>query len=170
MLNAPHLAMHFASFGPNDPRGAQCIPQPRAPILFAPTRNLLLVTGTPKPPPSSSIASLSITRACHRARGGAGSRSADPYRQATSRALPYTHSSRSHIVVCGVIYVPACTYRATCCRLGRVSMAGPVRDFRCCHHRRPHSAEWRWDVEAELPEPALRSISLSVSSLLLSSQ
>ena len=130
-----------ASFGSNDPRGAQYIPQPRAPVC---------VHTKPASRPWDSKATAIIfhsifvhnasTRTCHRARGGAGTRNTDPCRQEISRALPYTYSSRSHIVVCGAIYVPACTYRAACCRLGRVSMAGPARDFRCCHHRRPHGA------------------------------
>src|SRR5712671_5927086 len=115
--------------------------------LFAPTRlgNLLLVPGTPE---ATAIVFHTIfvynasTRTCHLCEGWRRDPERRPLQTSDVPRSPllYTHSSRSHIVVCGAIYVRAYSCRATCCRLGRVSMAGPARDFRCCHHRRPTGA------------------------------
>jgi len=59
MLNTSHLAMHLLKLDPTTPEAPNVFLN--LACLFAFTQTLLLVTGTPKLPPSSSIASLSIT-------------------------------------------------------------------------------------------------------------
>jgi hypothetical protein len=57
-LNASRLVLHLLHLDPMTPEAPNVFLNLAR--LFAPTRTLLLVPGTPKPPPPSSIQSLSI--------------------------------------------------------------------------------------------------------------
>jgi len=135
----------LASFGPNDPRGTQCIHSSTSRACLPPhdSETCFSSPGPPKPPPSSSIPSLSITHLrepviC--ARGGAGTRSADPCRQATSRALPYCILiPRDHTLWCveRFMFVPtaaapraadwdACLWQVQLVTFGAATIGGPT--------------------------------------------
>jgi len=57
-LNASRLALHLLHLDPMTPEAPNVFLNLAR--LFAPTRTLLLVPGTPKPPPPTSVLSLSI--------------------------------------------------------------------------------------------------------------
>src|SRR5260221_14685987 len=58
MLNASRLSLHMLHLDPGTPDAPNVFLNLAR--LFAPTRTVLLVPGTPEPPPLSSIPSLSI--------------------------------------------------------------------------------------------------------------
>ncbi|KAH9963745.1 hypothetical protein BC827DRAFT_1190585 [Russula dissimulans] len=162
MLNASRLAMHLLHLDPTTPESPNVFLNLAR--LFAPTRTLLLVPGTPKPPPLSSIPSLSIAhvrdpvivRAV--APGPRTPIPADKRRPSLSPIL----IPRDHTLWCveRFTFVPApvapraadwdaCLWQVQLETFGTATVGGPT------------VPEWRWDIGSELPEPALRSISLS---------
>ena len=167
-LNASRLALHLLHLDPATPEAPNVFLNLAR--LFAPTRTLLLVPGTPKPPPLSSILSLSIAHirdpvilqmaAPRHGTGIAPSKG----RLATPAVLSPMLILRDHPLWCTerFAFAPApsaprtvdwdeCLWQAQLETFGAATAGGPVLQG------------WRWDVEPEPAELTLRSISLVVS-------
>lgn len=167
-LNASRLALHLLHLDPMTPEAPNVFLNLAR--LFAPTRTLLLVPGTPKPPPPSSVPSLSTLRtrdpvivrvaALGQGTGIATSRG----RLATPAVLSPMFILRDHPLWCTerFAFAPlpsasrtvdwdACLWQAQLETFGAASTGGPTLPG------------WRWDVEPEPAEPAPPSTSLTVS-------
>jgi len=167
-LNASRLALHLLHLDPTTPEAPNVFLNLAR--LFAPTRKLLLVPGTPRPPPPSSISSLSITRV----RDPVIVRVVVPGHGAgitTSKGRPATPAKlspmlilRDHHLWCTERFAfasasssprrvdwDACLWQVQLETFGAASTGGPTLPG------------WRWDVEPEFVEPALPSVSLTVS-------
>lgn len=164
-LNSSRLALHLLHLDPTTPEAPNVFLNLAR--LFAPTRTLLLVPGTPKPPPPTTIPWLSIAHIrdpviVRVAAPGHGTGStASKWRLATPAVLSPMLILRDHPLWCTerFAFVPApsaprtidwdaCLWQAQLETFGAASIRGPTMPG------------WRWDVE---PEPALPSISLTVS-------
>ena len=167
-LNASRLALHLLHLDPTTPEAPNVFLNLAR--LFAPTRTLLLVPGTPKPPPPSSIRSLSIAHVrdpviVRVAAAGHGTGvAASKGRPATPAVLSPMLILRDHPLWCTerFAFAPApsaprtvdwdaCLWQAQLDTFGAASTSGPALPG------------WRWDVEPEPAGPALPSISLMVS-------
>lgn len=167
-LNASRLALHLLHLDPTTPEAPNVFLNLAR--LFAPTRTLLLVPGTPKPPPPSSIQLLSITHIrdpviVRAAAPGHGTGIAiSKGHHATPAVLSPMLILRDHPLWCTERFafapapsVPrtvdweACLWQALLETFGAASTHGPTLPG------------WRWDVEPEPAEPALSSVSLTVS-------
>lgn len=167
-LNASRLALHLLHLDPTTPEAPNVFLNLAR--LFAPTRTLLLVPGTPKPPPPSSIQSLSIThirdpvivRVAAPAHGTGIATSKG--RLATPAVLSPMLILRNHPLWCTerFAFAPApsaprtvdwdaCLWQAQLETFGAASTGGPTLPG------------WRWDVEPEPAEPEPPSTSLTVS-------
>jgi hypothetical protein len=167
-LNASRLALHLLHLDPTTPEAPNVFLNLAR--LFAPTRRLLLVPGTPKPPPPSSIRSLSIThirdpvivRVAPPAHGtGIATRKG---RLATPAGLSPMLILRDHPLWCTerFAFAPAPSAPRTvdwdAC-LWQVQL----ETFGAAFTGDPTLPGWRWDVEPEPAKPTLASISLTVS-------
>lgn len=172
-LNASRLALHLLHLDPTTPEAPNVFLNLAR--LFAPTRSLLLVPGTPEPPPPNSIRSSSIAHIrdpviVHRvaAPGHGPGVATSKGRHATPAVLSPMFILRDHPLWCTerFAFVPApsaprtvdwdaCLWQAQLETFGAAATGGPTLPV------------WRWDVEPKPAEPALPSISLTVSRLLL---
>ncbi|KAI9510111.1 hypothetical protein F5148DRAFT_1182501 [Russula earlei] len=164
MLNASRLTLHVLHLDPTTPEAPNVFLNLAR--LFAPTRTLLVVPGTPEPPPPTSIKSLSIShvrdpvvvRAA--AIGPGRGIAADKRRPATLAALSPIVIPRDHPFWCveRFAFVPApaasraadwdaCLWQVQVETFGAATINGPTL------------RGWRWDIEAEPAEPALPSVS-----------
>jgi hypothetical protein len=167
-LNASRLALHLLYLDSTTPEAPNVFLNLAR--LFAPTRTLLLVPGTPKPPPLSSISSLSLARIrdpviVRVAAPGHGTGTATGKgRPAAPAVLSPMLIRRDHPLWCTerFAFVPApsaprtvdwdaCLWQAQLETSGAASTSGPTLPG------------WRWDVEPEPAEPVLPSIPLTVS-------
>lgn len=164
-LNASRLVLHLLHLDPTTPEAPNVFLNLAR--LFAPTRTLLLVPGTPKPPPPSSIPSLSIAHIRDpvivrvTAPGHGTGITSTKGRLATPAVLSPMLILRDHPLWCTerFAFVPApsapravdwdaCLWQAQLETFGAASTGGPTL------------SGWWWDVEPEPAEPALPSISL----------
>lgn len=171
-LNASRLALHLLHLDPTTPEAPNVFLNLAR--LFAPTRTLLLVPGTPKPPPPSSIPSLSIAHIRDPVimrvpvPGHGTGIATSKGRLARPAVLSPMLILRDHPLWCTerFSFAPApsarrtvdwdaCLWQAQLETFGAASTGGPTLPG------------WRWDVEPEPSEPALPSISLTVSRPLL---
>ena len=131
--------------------------------LFAPTRTLLLVPGTPKPPPPSSIPSLSIAHVRDPVVVRVAALGVNKGRPALPAVLSPMLILRDHPLWCTerFAFVPAlsapraadwdaCLWQVQLETFGTASSGGPTLQG------------WRWNVEPK-PAVALPSVSLTVS-------
>ncbi|KAN0107372.1 hypothetical protein V8E52_010203 [Russula decolorans] len=165
-LNASRLALHLLHLDPTTPEAPNVFLNLAR--LFAPTRTLLLVPGTPKPPPPSSISSLSMAHIrdpaiVRMAAPGHGTGIATTKgRLSTPVVLSPMLILRDHPLWCTerFAFAPApsaprtvdwdaCLWQAQLETFGAASTGGPTLPG------------WRWDVEPGPAEPALPSISLT---------
>ena len=171
-LNASRLALHLLHLNPTTPEAPNVFLNLAR--LFAPTRTLLLIPGTPKPPPPSSIPLLSIAHIhdpviVRVAAPGHGTAIATGKgRPAISSVLSPMLILRDHPLWCTerFAFAPApsapravdwdaCLWQEQLETFGAASTSGPIL------------SGWRWDVEPEPAGFALPSISLTVSRPLL---
>lgn len=166
-LNTSRLALHLLHLDSTTPEAPNVFLNLAR--LFAPTRTLLLVPGTPKPPPSSfpslSIAHIRDPVIARVAVPGHGKGiPTSKGRLATPAVLSPMFILRDHPLWCTerFAFAPApsaprtvdwdaCLWQAQLETFGAASTGGPTLP------------EWRWDVEPEPAGPALSSISLTVS-------
>lgn len=138
--------------------------------LFAPTRTLFLVPGTPKPPPPSFISTLSMAHlrdpvVVRVAAPGPGTGIVvNKGRSTTPAVLSPVLILRDHPLWCTerFAFAPApsapraadwdaCLWQIQLETFGTASLGGPTLQG------------WRWNVEPDPPKPALPSASLTVS-------
>jgi len=167
-LNASRLALHLLHLDPTTPEAPNLFLNLAR--LFAPTRTLLLVPGTPKPPPLSSTPPLSMAHIRDpvtvrvAAPGHETGVATSKGRLATPAVLSPMLILRDHPLWCTerFAFVPApsaprtvdwdaCLWQAQLETFGAASTGGPTLPG------------WRWDVEPEPAEPTLPLISLTVS-------
>jgi hypothetical protein len=169
MLNASRLSLHMLHLDPMTPEAPNVFLNLAR--LFAPTRTLLLVPGTPEPPPLTSIPSLStahirdpvvVQAVVPRPKTGIA---ADKRRPAALAMLAPLLIPRDHSLWCveRFAFVPtpaapraadwdACLWQVYLETFGAAAINGPVL------------VGWRWDVEPHRAEPSLPSNTLTVSS------
>jgi hypothetical protein len=168
MLNASRLSLHLLHLDPKTPDAPNMFLNLAR--LFAPTRTLLLVPGTPEPPPIPSIPSLStaqvrdpvIVQAA--ALGPRPGIATDKRRPAALAILAPVFIPRHHPLWCmeRFAFVPApagpraadwdaCLWQVHLETFGAAATNGPTL------------VGWRWDIEHRAG-PALPSDALAVSS------
>jgi hypothetical protein len=171
MLNASRLSLHMLHLDPMTPEAPNVFLNLAR--LFAPTRTLLLVPGTPQPPPPSSILSLYMAHVPDPVvvqavvPGPRTGITADKRRPAALAALSPMLIPRDHPLWCieRLAFVPApvapraadwdaCLWQVQLETFGAAATNGPTL------------LGWRWDVEPQPAEPVLPSVSLTVSNAL----
>lgn len=173
MLNASRLAMHMLHLDPTTPEAPNVFLNLAR--LFAPTRAVFLVPGTPPPPPPPSSIPLLSTANVHgpvivrTGVAGPGTGIApDKGRPTLLAVLSPMLIPRDHTLWCmeRFAFVPApaapraadwdaCLWQVHLETFGAATTDGPIL------------SGWRWDVEPEPAEPVLPSVSLAVCSPLL---
>jgi hypothetical protein len=172
MLNASRLSLHMLHLDSTTPEAPNVFLNLAR--LFAPTRNVLLIPGTPGPPPLSSILSLSTARvrelvviqaATPGPRKGVAAGSNNP---AALAMLSPILIPRDHPLWCieRFAFVPApsapraadwdaCLWQVNLETFGAASTNGPILPG------------WRWDLEPHPTGPALPFAPITVSNFLL---
>jgi hypothetical protein len=170
-LNASRLALHLLYLDPATPEAPNVFLNLAR--LFASTRTVLLVPGTPKPPPHSSIPSLYIAYVRDpvvvrvAAPGPRTVIAINKGRSATPAVLSPVLILRDHPLWCTerFAFAPApsapraadwdaCLWQVQLETFGAAASDGPTLQG------------WRWNVEPEPADLALLSVSLTVSWLL----
>jgi hypothetical protein len=168
MLNASRLSLHMLHLDPGTPDAPNVFLNLAR--LFAPTRTVLLVPGTPEPPPLSSIPSLSIAHirdpvVVQVAGPGHGAGSpADKRHPASFAVLSPLLISRDHSLWCmeRFAFAPApaapraadwdaCLWQVQLETFGAAVTNGPTL------------LGWRWAIEPRPSESLLPSAPLTVS-------
>jgi hypothetical protein len=168
ILNASRLSLHMLRLDPGIPDAPNVFLNLAR--LFAPTRTVLLVPGTPEPPPLSSIPSLSIAHirdpvVVQAAGPGHGAGSPTDKRHPVPLAvLSPLLISRDHPLWCmeRFAFAPApaapragdwdaCLWQVQLETFGAAATNGPTL------------LGWRWDIEPRPSEPVLPSAPLTVS-------
>ena len=167
-FNASRLALHLLYLDLKTPEAPNVFLNLAR--LFAPTRTLFLVPGTPKPPPPSFISTLSMAHlrdpvVLRVAAPGPGTAIVvNKARSTTLAVLSPVLILRDHPLWCTerFAFAPApsapraadwdaCLWQIQLETFGTASSGGPALQ------------EWRWNVEPESAEPALPSVPLTVS-------
>lgn len=167
-LNASRLALHLLHLELKTPEAPNVFLNLAR--LFAPTRTLFLVPGTPKPPPPSFISTLSMAHlrdpvVVRVAAPGPGTGIVvNKSRSTTPAVLSPVLILRDHPLWCTdrFAFAPApsapraadwdaCLWQIQLETFGAASSGGPTLQG------------WRWNVEPDPPEPVLPSASLTVS-------
>lgn len=168
MLNASRLSLHMLHLDAGTPDAPNVFLNLAR--LFAPTRTLLLVPGTPEPPPLSSILSLSIAHirdpvVVHAAGPGHGTGIAADKSPAPLAKLSPLLISRDHPLWCmeRFAFIPAlaapraadwdaCLWQVQLETFGVAATNGPTL------------LGWQWDIEPRPSESVLPS-ALTVSNV-----
>jgi len=164
-LNASRLALHLLYLDPTTPEAPNVFLNLAR--LFAPTRTVLLVPGTPKPPPPSSITSLSIAHVSDPvvvrvAAPGPGGIAVNEGRPAPPAVLSPMLILRDHPLWCTerFSFAPA-TSAPRAADWGACLWQVQLETFGAASSGGPTLQGWRWNVEPEPAEPALPSVTVS---------